>query len=136
MKKHIYDNSYVRVSALIDVANIMTPVKFFKCLSEETRLKSLLLMSLHGELCVCDLIQALKLSQPKISRHLAELRKSGIVLDERRGKWVFYRISEQLPDWAREILSSAAKNNEEYLQAEQSSLCCRPVADNPCQEPL
>ncbi|EOX3325770.1 ArsR family transcriptional regulator, partial [Vibrio cholerae] len=47
------------------------PILLYKALSEETRLKSLLLMQRQGELCVCDLMQALNLSQPKVSRHLA-----------------------------------------------------------------
>ena len=65
----------------------MNPIAFYKCLSEDTRLKCLLLITLKGELCVCDLIIALQLSQPKVSRHLAELRKCGILLDKFRIGW-------------------------------------------------
>ncbi|XOV80698.1 MAG: metalloregulator ArsR/SmtB family transcription factor [Aestuariibacter sp.] len=110
----------------------MSPIKFFKCLSDDTRLKSLLLISLHGELCVCDLIRALNLSQPKVSRHLAELRKCEVVTDERRGKWVFYRINNKLPIWAQEVLSNAAQNTDDYLKTEQANLCCRTAATEPC----
>lgn len=76
---------------------MQNPTLIYKALSEETRLKSLLLMQQRQEVCVCDLSTALHLSQPKISRHLAELRKQHIVLDERRGKWVYYRINPALP---------------------------------------
>ena len=69
---------------------ILSPLSFYKCLSDDTRLKALMLIYLEKELCVCDLITALELSQPKVSRHLADLRKCQILLDERRGKWVFY----------------------------------------------
>ena len=53
----------------------MNPCKFFKCLADDTRLKSLMLIATVKEACVCDLMAALELDQPKISRHLAELRK-------------------------------------------------------------
>lgn len=95
----------------------MNPVAFFKCLSDETRLKSLLLIVAVEKACVCDLMEALELDQPKISRHLAELRKCGIVLDERRGKWVYYSIHPKLPDWARDVLVGAARHNADYFKS-------------------
>lgn len=70
----------------------MNPSIFFKCLADDTRLKSLLLIAKADEACVCDLMEALDLDQPKTSRHLALLRKCGILIDERRGKWVFYKL--------------------------------------------
>ncbi|WP_299081097.1 metalloregulator ArsR/SmtB family transcription factor [uncultured Paraglaciecola sp.] len=93
----------------------MNPIAFYKCLSEDTRLKCLLLITLKGELCVCDLISALQLSQPKVSRHLAELRKCGILADNRRGKWVFYQIAQSLPEWAQEVLTLTTKANQAFL---------------------
>ena len=68
---------------------MIEPVRFFKCLSEELRLNSVLLIFNEGELCVCELMEALDVSQPKISRHLALLRSSGILNDTRRGQWVY-----------------------------------------------
>ena len=100
----------------------MSPLAFFKCLSDDTRLKSLLLIEAVGEACVCDLMEALTLDQPKISRHLAELRKCGIVQDERRGKWVYYRLHPDLPAWAREVLTSAAEHNPGYFQSALSRM--------------
>lgn len=94
----------------------MTPLSFFKCLSDDTRLKSLLLIVAVDEACVCDLMEALELDQPKISRHLAELRKCGIVQDERRGKWVYYSLNPFLPGWARDVLISAAEHNTAYFK--------------------
>lgn len=93
----------------------MTPVSFYKCLADDTRLKALLLITLNKELCVCELTDALELSQPKISRHLAELRKCQILLDERRGKWVFYRIHPSLPKWAVSVLVTTAESEPSYL---------------------
>ena len=75
----------------------MMPLQLFKCLSDNTRLQSVLLISHFEEACVCDLIAALELDQPKVSRHLAELRRCGILQDERRGKWVYYRLHQDLP---------------------------------------
>ena len=95
----------------------MSPLVFFKCLADETRLKSLLLIVEHQELCVCDLQKALQLSQPKVSRHLAELRKCDLLMDERRGRWVYYRLHPDLPLWALTILQQTHAQHGDYLQA-------------------
>ncbi len=68
---------------------------------------SFLLLSELGELCVCDLCTALDQSQPKISRHLALLRESGLLLDRKQGKWVHYRLSPHIPSWAAKIIEQA-----------------------------
>jgi ArsR family transcriptional regulator len=70
--------------------------RLFRALADETRLRIVALLS-HGELCVCHLEEALKLSQPKVSRHLATLRAAGVVEDRRDGSWVYYRLLRQ-PD--------------------------------------
>ncbi|MFY8299557.1 metalloregulator ArsR/SmtB family transcription factor [Pseudoalteromonas sp. SS15] len=93
----------------------MEPVQFYKCLADETRLKSLLLIEKEQELCVCELMAALEESQPKISRHLAQLRKCGLLTDKRQGQWVFYSINSELPEWAKTVLSSTTENNPEFL---------------------
>ena len=94
---------------------ILSPLSFYKCLSDDTRLKALMLIYLEEELCVCDLITALELSQPKVSRHLADLRRCHILLDERRGKWVYYSINPKMPEWATTVLQTTAHNTEAYL---------------------
>ncbi|HEY7772203.1 MAG TPA: metalloregulator ArsR/SmtB family transcription factor [Marinagarivorans sp.] len=100
----------------------MTPLAFYKCLAEQTRLKSLLLITLERELCVCDLVRALDMSQPKISRHLAELRKCGIVLDEKRGTWVYYRLHPELPEWAEQVLQLTAVAERAFITDEIKKL--------------
>jgi ArsR family transcriptional regulator len=85
----------------------MTPAQFFKCLSDETRLRCVALLQKQGKLCVCELTAALDLSQPKISRHLALLRQCGLLLDSREGQWVYYQINSKLPDWALPLLANA-----------------------------
>jgi len=78
--------------------------QFFQLLSDETRLRSLLLLQQEGELCVCELVFALGIIQPKVSRHLAALRDQGIVTDRRAGQWIYYRIAPDLPAWARQVI--------------------------------
>lgn len=82
-------------------------VQFFKCLADETRLNATLLIYQEGELCVCELMEALEESQPKISRHLAQLRSCGILSDQRRGQWVYYSLNADLPEWASAVLEQA-----------------------------
>lgn len=106
---------------------MITPLALYKALAEETRLKSLLLMQSQGEICVCDLMQGLELSQPKVSRHLAELRKHNLVLAQRRGKWVHYQINPDLPQWINEILSITLTNNSSLIEKELKNItveCC------------
>ncbi len=67
-------------------------IDFFKTLSDETRLRILVLL-FTKELCVCELCEILNESQPKVSRHLAKLRDIGLVEDERKGQWIFYHLS-------------------------------------------
>ena len=85
----------------------MTPAQFFKCLSDDTRLRCVTLLHKEGKLCVCELTTALALSQPKISRHLASLRQCGLLLDSREGQWVYYQVNPQLPEWAYPLLKNA-----------------------------
>jgi ArsR family transcriptional regulator len=80
----------------------------FRALADPTRLRCLLLLHGEDELCVCELTHALGESQPKISRHLAQLREAGIVADRRQGLWVYYRLHPELPAWAREVLRTTA----------------------------
>lgn len=65
--------------------SFLLPIQLFKILADETRLGIVLLLSELGELCVCDLCTALDQSQPKISRHLALLRESGLLLVPQEG---------------------------------------------------
>src|SRR5258708_27201278 len=65
--------------------------RVFRTLADTTRLRILHLLD-EGPLCVGDLVSVLAVPQPTASRHLAYLRKSGLVLDERRGQWSFYRL--------------------------------------------
>lgn len=92
---------------ILRAMNIKTE-QFFNALSHSLRLRALLLMQTEGELCVCELIHALGVSQPMISRHLAHLREWQIVSDRRQGLWVYYRLNEELPEWMMQVLAVTA----------------------------
>jgi ArsR family transcriptional regulator len=66
---------------------------FFAALSDPTRLRLLNLMK-NREICVCYLQEVLKTNQPKISRHLAYLKRAGLVAARRDGKWTHYRLAK------------------------------------------
>ena len=85
------------------------PDALFSALANQTRLRCLMLLLNHRELCVCELTRALGVSQPHVSRHLALLRESGLVRDRREGLWVHYRIHPDLADWALGVLRETHK---------------------------
>lgn len=93
----------------------LTPLTLFKNLSEETRLTLVLLLRRAGELCVCELVSALEESQPKVSRHLAMLRESGLLIDRREGKWIYYRLSPHMPAWAAAIIEQAYLSRQQQV---------------------
>jgi len=82
----------------------MIPDTLFGILSDQTRLRALMLIQAEGEACVCELTYALDESQPKISRHLALMRESGLVESRREGTWIHYRMNAQLPDWINQVI--------------------------------
>ncbi|MBM7060113.1 metalloregulator ArsR/SmtB family transcription factor [Pseudomonas sp. UL073] len=100
----------------------MTPTALFKCLSDETRVRAALLIAREGELCVCELVCALGDSQPKISRHLAQLRACGLLLDRRQGQWVYYQLNPQLAPWVHEVLKATLAANAEWLEQNRTRL--------------
>ena len=65
----------------------------FKALSDTTRLRVLKLLE-SGELCVCDIVTALDMSQPKISFHLNTLKEAGLIKDRKEGRWIHYRLDD------------------------------------------
>ncbi len=70
-----------------------TTALLFKALADETRLKILWLLMGQEELCVCDIMGVLGITQSKASRHLRYLFNAGLVNDRREGLWMYYRIS-------------------------------------------
>ncbi|MFI0415172.1 MAG: metalloregulator ArsR/SmtB family transcription factor [Candidatus Thiodiazotropha sp.] len=82
------------------------PIDLFSALSHETRLRCVILLMQHDELCVCELTHAIGAAQPHISRHLAQLRELGLIVDRREGLWIHYKIKPDLPQWITDVLNS------------------------------
>ena len=97
----------------------MDQADFFKCQSDPTRLDILKIILERQNVCVCEITEILQLSQPKISRHLALLRNLSILLDERKGQWVYYRLNPDLPEWVNAVLNVL---NDEVLNKPASNL--------------
>jgi ArsR family transcriptional regulator, arsenate/arsenite/antimonite-responsive transcriptional repressor len=105
-------------------------VPLFASLADRTRLRLLNLM-VGREVCVCYLVEILRQSQPKISRHLAYLRRAGIVTVRREGKWMHYRV-ERPRDAAAALILDAVTESFRLDREMQSDLarlsraCCEP----------
>src|SRR5574341_1271840 len=116
----------------------------FKALSDETRLRIVRLLK-DGELCVCDIVAALGMVQPKVSFHLNVLKEAGFITDCREGRWIHYRLNEsellrrylllsifdRMPEAAvagdRKRLVIFLKSKEkktEGLSLKRSKICC------------
>ncbi|MCA1659308.1 MAG: metalloregulator ArsR/SmtB family transcription factor [Verrucomicrobiaceae bacterium] len=105
------------------------PELLFKTLSDPTRLRLLNLLA-EDEVCVCDLHGTLGLDQPKVSRHLAQLRRAGLVEVERDGKWMHYRLARQGDPLVRHVLEGlrAWMRQHPRLNSERGRLgrvCCQ-----------
>lgn len=81
-------------------------VGVYRALADETRLRILALLR-GGEVCVCHIHGGLRLPQPTISRHLAYLRKTGLVEARRQGVWMYYRLAAPQSPILRQVLDSA-----------------------------
>ena len=103
---------------------------FFRALADRTRLRLINLMG-DDEVCVCFFVEVLRTNQPKISRHLAYLRRAGVVSARREGKWMHYRLVEpvdphaarifrEVRDWLR--LDAEMRSDRERLV----KVCCAP----------
>lgn len=108
----------------------------YAALADTTRLRLLNLMAGDGlmagrEVCVCYFVEILGQSQPNISRHLAYLRKAGIVTARREGKWMHYSICAVADATASAVLAAAlaALESDQQMQADRARLasaCCAP----------
>ena len=108
----------------------VSPAGLFRTLADPTRLRILRLIG-EREVCVCYFVQALQLSQPKISRHLAYLRRSGIVNARKDGKWVHYSIAFPANPSATAILRAALEWTAEMPETGRdrvrfAAACCQP----------
>jgi len=107
--------------------------KMFRAFSDRTRLRILHLLQ-NGELCVCDLVNVLGVPQPTASRHLAYLRKAGLVKARRQGSWSYYTLAAARGPFHGKLLEclascfhdvpELAEDGQRLARAKRSSNCC------------
>lgn len=102
----------------------------FKALADQTRLRLINLIA-DDEICVCFFVEVLKTNQPKISRHLAYLKRAGVVAARREGKWIHYRLVEPADPHAARIFREVRLwlDNNPAMVSDRSRLrkiCCAP----------
>jgi ArsR family transcriptional regulator len=78
--------------------------QMFRAFSDRTRLRILNLLR-SGEICVCDIVEVLEAPQPLVSRHLAYLRRAGLVLARKEGLWIHYRLSPATTEFHKSLLN-------------------------------
>lgn len=108
-------------------------VSLFQALGDHTRLRILGLL-LSGEVCVCDIHESLKIAQPKASRHLAYLRKAGLVDTRRDGLWIHYRLAsatdpvmQAVADAVRHALAHVDTVKKDGARLNTRTGCCVPA---------
>ena len=120
--------------------------RLFQALADGTRLRILGLL-LTGEVCVCDIHETLKIPQPKASRHLAYLRRSGLVDTRRDGLWIHYRLADvsdpilgAIAAAVRHALTHVDVVQQDATRLQKKTGCCLPAPDHiaglPCCTPV
>jgi len=106
---------------------------FFAALSHPIRLRIVMLLSSIDEICVCELTEVLAISQPVLSKQLAQLKTTGLLVSRRQGVWMYYRINNQQPLWAQSVIdethkginvSSPFNEDVQHYQNLQQQGCC------------
>ena len=77
-----------------------------QCLSNQTRLRCLHLLAQSDEVCVCEFVDTLGITQPTASKALAALKNAGFLSDRRDANWNYYRLSSNMPQWQRDLLTA------------------------------
>jgi ArsR family transcriptional regulator len=103
----------------------------FRALSDSTRLRIVHLL-LPGELCVCDLMAVLRLSQPLVSRHLAYLRRAGLVESRSEGAWRYYRLASSPDAWTATLLECVRQCSAEMPQLATDAARLRGIRRRGC----
>ena len=117
-------------------------IPVFKAMADETRLRILKLLSCGDEICVCDLTEALEMTQPNISFHLGILREAGLIKDRREGRWSFYQLDTgdmlnrvlvptSLERVAGKKLDGDKKRLETARKAKETARAAKAKADKP-----
>lgn len=97
--------------------------QILKLLGDKTRLSMLKLLE-NGECCVCEFVEIFQASQPAVSQHLRKLKDAGLVKENRKGHWVFYRLNEHYEhiDFVQSILNHLPDQKEQIIRLEKKGL--------------
>lgn len=98
-----------------------------KACADQTRLRLLNLLATEGEVCVCHLVDVLGTNQPKVSRHLAYLKRTGLVSDRKDSLWVYYRLSDSLAEHASRLIECVNSCCAESPETQQDTAKLRLV---------
>ncbi|SEO90118.1 ArsR family transcriptional regulator [Amphibacillus marinus] len=88
-----------------------------KALSDPTRLKLVSFLK-RGEVCICDLVDVLQISQPAVSQQMKKLKDAGIILERKKGTWKHFRLNEEQPPYVQAII------NELEAVSVSAQICC------------
>ncbi|MFY0803591.1 ArsR/SmtB family transcription factor [Peribacillus frigoritolerans] len=110
-----------------EALDIEATANVLKLLGDKTRLTMVKIMSEH-ECCVCELVDLFDMSQPAISQHLRKLKDSGIVIEARRGQWIFYSLNQTSAYYSfiQTVIKDLPSQNFklEELTAQGKRICC------------
>ncbi len=107
-------------------------IPLFNGLADEARLRILNLLFESGELCVCDIEATLGFTQTKVSRHMAYLKRAGLVRDRRQGRWILYSIAAPTSEHQRIIITSVRKILSLHAHGRKDSAKLRKRIEDGC----
>jgi ArsR family transcriptional regulator len=114
------------LGAVADRNELRVLADLLKSVADETRL-AILTMLHDGEMCVCEIMEALPVSQPAVSHHLRILRQAGLINDRRQGKWIFYSLDHEAFESAATLLDRMLFQPARQLKAAGGS----PIRQHP-----
>ena len=106
---------------------------FFRAFGDETRLRILNLLIQRKELCVCELIEVLKIGQSKISRHLAYLKNAGLILDRKAGLWNYYLLKKPNDSSHKKLLDCLRQFIEDVPALKKDAAALKKYSKNPAK---
>ena len=109
-------------------------IKQIKALSDGNRLRVVMALSSHDELCVCQITELLQVSTPTVSRHMSVLQNAGLVDSRKDARWVHYRLSEGFPAALLEWIKISVLNSQVMLKDKQTlEMILASPADDLCR---
>lgn len=111
------------------ITKMTDPVEIFKSLGDDTRLRVVnLLLQSDEDLCVCEMVDALELPQYQISKHLTILKNAGLLLAERKGTWVYYRLDREESPLLRDLFKTLSRHLNQNVFADDAAKLAKRLA--------